>query len=88
MPKSKAKANETAQLKSAKDLKSFLQDVKQQLESEEIAPVYALTALNHVMTLENVYDLLDNPNKKLAREIWTSLKAAGLQLENPPILSA
>ncbi len=67
-------------------LKEFLQNVRDKLADSTAAPVYAMSALNHVMNLANIYTLLDKGNKELARDIWLRLKQAGLQLKNPPML--
>lgn len=68
------------------DLKSFLQSVRDKMVEGLAAPIYALSAINHVMALPDVYDLLDADNKELARDIWLRLKQAGMQVKNPPML--
>lgn len=86
-------SNETAEtpvpheaITSKKDLKTFLILVKSRMDEGISAPIYSLAALNYVLTLENVYDLLDDECKELAREIWVVLKRSGLNLKNPPVL--
>lgn len=69
-----------------KELGSYLTSIHSMLEKEEVAPVYALSALNDVLQMEGVYDLLDQGNKEIARTVWLQLKKSGVQLENPPML--
>ena len=67
-------------------LKEFLLNVRDKLADETAAPVFAMAALNYVMNLPEIYDLLSKENKELARDIWLRLKQAGLQLKTPPLL--
>ncbi|MCB0336579.1 MAG: hypothetical protein KDD62_09740 [Bdellovibrionales bacterium] len=69
-----------------KDLKSFLLNVQDKMTDGTAAPVYALSAMNRIMTLPNIYDCLDKDNKELARDIWLRIKQAGFQIKNPPLL--
>ena len=78
--------NSEAQIKSAKELKIFLTNIKNKLDDNSVSPIYAMTGLNSVLTMSNIYDLLDTNNKELAREIWLRLKKSGFQLNNPPML--
>lgn len=73
-------------ISSTADLKSFLNTIHDKLTEDVGSPIYALTAMNHIMNLQSVYDILDSETKELARNIWLRLKASGLQLRNPPIL--
>ena len=93
---SKSKEPKTAETKagdaafgvvsSRTDLKAFLLSIRDKMEDQTAAPIYALSALNHVMIQPGVYAWLDNDNKEIARDIWLRLKQAGLQLRNPPLL--
>lgn len=74
------------QLKTKKDLNSFLNNIKDQLVSEDISPIYAMSALNSALKLDKIYTLLDQSNKEIARDIWIRLKKSGFQLDNPPLL--
>ncbi len=67
------------------DLKGFLLNIRDKMAEETAAPIYALSAMNHLMTLPEIYGLIDNENKEIARDIWLRLKQAGLQLRNPPL---
>lgn len=90
--KNKAPKNETQpsdsfdSITSKADLKTFLLDVRDKMTEETAPPIYALGAINHVLNLPDVYTLLDNDNKELARDIWLRLKQSGFQVRNPPLL--
>ena len=75
-----------AGITSKEELKTFLQRVKDKMEDSQAAPLYAATAMNHVLNLSNISDLLDNENRELARDVWLRIKQAGMQVRNPPIL--
>ena len=68
------------------ELRSFLTSVRDKMMDEVAAPIYGLVAIEHVLNIEGIYQLLDEENKLLAREIWLRLKKAGIQLKNPPLL--
>lgn len=88
--KSKSKAttveDSVSDVNSRKDLKSFLLNIQDKLTDGTAAPVYALSAMNRLMTLPNIYDCLDKENKELARDVWLRIKQAGFQVKNPPLL--
>ncbi len=68
------------------ELKEFLTGLRDKLGTHAVAPIYALTAMQYVFNLPGIYDLFDKANKELAQEIWLTLKQAGMQLKNPPML--
>lgn len=70
------------------DLKAVLLNIRDKMEEELAAPIYALSAMNYIMTLPEIYTWLDNENKEVARDIWLRLRQSGLQLRNPPLLFA
>lgn len=74
------------EISSAAELKAFLLSVRDRLVEGSIPAIYALTAMNHVMSLQLVYSCLDNENKELARDIWLRIKQSGMQVCNPPML--
>lgn len=76
----------TQVITTAADLKAFLQSVRDKMTEEVAAPIYAMSAMNRVLNMSNIYDLLDNDNKEIARDIWLRLKQAGMQLHTPPLL--
>jgi len=68
------------------ELRDFLLNIRDKLADRAAAPVYALSALNHIMNKPVIYELLDKENKEIARDIWLRLKQSGFQLKNPPLL--
>ncbi|MDC0357635.1 hypothetical protein OAO01_02385 [Oligoflexia bacterium] len=68
------------------DLKGFLLNIRDRMTEEIAAPIYASSAMNHILTLPNIYDVLDEENKEIARDIWLRLKQAGIQIKTPPML--
>ncbi len=76
------------EIKSVSELKEFLLSIKNQLNEKIAPPIYALTAMNYIFNQEKVYDLFDNDNRELAREIWLALQQSGLHLRKPPLLFA
>jgi hypothetical protein len=69
-----------------KDLNTFLVSVRDGMGDGSTSPIFGMTAINHLLTAPNVYSLLDNENKEIARDIWLRLKGSGLQVKNPPML--
>lgn len=74
------------QIQNSDDLKRFLRSVIDKMSDDQAPPIYGAAAINHLLTRPDIYDLLDNENKELARDVWLRLKSAGFQLRNPPIL--
>lgn len=68
------------------DLKSFLNNVRDKMADGVSAPIYAMSAVNHVLNHPSIYQLLDNETKEIARDIWLRLKQSGLQVRNPALL--
>ena len=68
------------------DLKTFLLNIRDKMTEHTAAPIYAASAMNHILSMSDIYDLLDKTNKEIARDIWLRLKQAGLQMRNPPLL--
>ncbi len=84
--KEKANGEDKTPIKSKADLKAFLLNVRDKLADETAAPIYAVSALNCVMSDPGVYALLNKENKELARDIWLRIKQAGFHMENPRLL--
>lgn len=74
------------EISSKADLKTFLLNVRDKMAENAAPPIYAVSAVNHALQLPDIYNLLDNDNKEIARDIWLRLKQSGLQLRNPPML--
>jgi hypothetical protein len=45
-----------------------------------------MAAMQHVMNLESIYELLDSQNKEILQEIWVKLSQSGFHLRKPPLL--
>ena len=74
------------QISTKKELREYLLSVRDKMTEGTAAPVYALTAVSQVMGLSNVYELLDERGKEVARDIWFRIKQAGFQVKDPPLL--
>lgn len=68
------------------DLKSFLMNIRDKMTEGVAAPVYAVSAINHILSTPGVDDLLNKENKEIARDIWLRIKQSGFQLRNPILL--
>ena len=68
------------------ELRSFITDVHERILKDQAAPIFAMAAMQQVMSLDNIYDLLDNQNKEVLQEIWVKLSQSGLNLRRPPLL--
>jgi hypothetical protein len=98
-PKKKTKAKNTksteidgdsgtsfSEINSKEELKGFLESVREKLRDTTAASIYALSAMNFVMNLTEIYTFLDNENKEIARDIWLRIKQSGMQVKTPPML--
>ena len=55
--------------------------------AEEIAaPIYAVTAMNQILTNPEFLTFFSDENKELARDIWLRIKQGGFQVRDPPTL--
>jgi hypothetical protein len=74
------------QISTRADLLAFISDVRDKLLKEEAAPIFAMTAMQQVMSLDAIYDLLDKETKEILQEIWVKLAQSGFHLRKPPLL--
>lgn len=77
---------EISQITTKADLKAFITEVHEKVLKEQAAPIFAMTAMQQVMSLENIYDLLDSQSKEILQEIWVKLSQSGFHLRKPPLL--
>lgn len=77
---------ELSQIATKADLKAFITDVHEKLLKEQAAPIFAMAAMQQVMSLDNIYDLLDSQSKEILQEIWVKLSQSGFHLRKPPLL--
>lgn len=75
-----------SELQTSADLRTFLQSLRDKMGDDSAPAVYALSAVNHLLSLDNIYDILDNENKEIARDIWLRIKQSGFNVRNPPML--
>lgn len=68
------------------DLKSFLLNVRDKMADETAPPVYAFAVMNQILTTPDIFPMLNNENKEIARDIWLRIKQAGFQARNPSML--
>jgi hypothetical protein len=68
------------------ELCAFVTEVRDRLLKDEAAPIFAMAAMNQVMSLDGIYDLLDKDNKEILQEIWVKLSQSGFHLRKPPLL--
>jgi len=78
--------NELAQITTKAELKVFISEVRDRLLKDQAAPIFAMAAMQHVMNLESIYELLDSQNKEILQEIWVKLSQSGFHLRKPPLL--
>jgi hypothetical protein len=56
------------------------------MQDDGLSAIHALSALSSVLNSPDVYRLLDNEGKEIARDIFLRIKQSGLQLRNPALL--
>jgi hypothetical protein len=81
-----ATTQEALRITTKGELCAFITDVRDRLLKEEAAPIFAMVAMNQVMSLDSIYDLLDKENKEILQEIWVKLSQSGFHLRKPPLL--
>ncbi len=74
------------EIKTKAQLKAFLNSIRDKMGDNTAAPIYAMSAMNHILTLSAVYELLDNETKEIARDVWLRIKQSGLQVRMPSLL--
>jgi hypothetical protein len=93
-PKSKAGSTKVAgelsdvspTISSKAELKAFLNLVKERIEDDSAAPIYAVSAMNYALNTAQIYDYLDAENKELARDVWLRISQSGLRVRVPMML--
>jgi hypothetical protein len=73
-------------VRDAADLHSFLLNLRDRMSDETVAPIFALSALNQILNQPDIYKLMKQDSKELARDIWLRLKQAGLHVNAPVLL--
>ena len=85
--KKKTIANEAnKELSSAKEAKKCLLSIRDKMTDNTAPPINVLSVMNYLLSQSEIYDILNDENKEIARDIWLRLRQAGLQVKNPPML--
>ncbi|MEY4668806.1 MAG: hypothetical protein RL518_1505 [Pseudomonadota bacterium] len=79
-------SKELSKIGTKTDLKAFITEVHDKMLKEQAAPIFAMSAMQQIMSLDNIYDLLDNQSKEILQEIWVKLQQSGFHLRKPPLL--
>ena len=79
-------SKEIAKFSTKADLKAFITEVHDKMLKEQAAPIFAMAAMQQIMSLDNIYDLLDSQSKEILQEIWVKLQQSGFHLRKPPLL--
>jgi hypothetical protein len=74
------------QISTKEELRSFITDVRDRLLKDEAAPIFAMAAMQQVMSLDAIYELVDKETKEILQEIWVKLSQSGFHLRKPPLL--
>ena len=69
-----------------KELADFLETIDERLNSTDDSYMHSILAFNHILRQPNAAELLDEPMRKSAREIWVKIKSMGIMLNDPPLL--
>lgn len=90
-PKANGKAatapyKNVGEIASESDLKAFLQSIRDKMAEELAAPIFAVSALNNILTSPELNVYLNDENKEIARDIWLRVRQSGFQVRNPPML--
>ena len=81
-----SKSPESIQIATREELRVFVTDVRDKLLKDDAAPIFAMAAMNQVMSLDSIYDLLDKEIREILQEIWVKLSQSGFHLRKPPLL--
>ena len=76
----------TGKITTTAELKLFLTNLLDKMKDEAAAAIYISAAMNHVLNIPEIYELLDNESREMARDVWLRLKATGMHIKNPPLL--
>ena len=79
-------SKEISKIATKADLTAFITEVHEKMLKEQAAPIFAMAAMQQIMTLDNIYDLLDSQSKEILQEIWVKLQQSGFHLRKPPLL--
>ncbi|RMD85784.1 MAG: hypothetical protein D6808_04635 [Candidatus Dadabacteria bacterium] len=84
--KAKDSGDFPAEITTSSDLEKFLTEIRDKMSDGTSAPIYSLSSLRYLLNLPNIYDILDENNREIARDIWLRLKQSGFHVKAPPML--
>ena len=70
------------------ELTSFIRDVRDKLLKEQAPAIFAMSAMQYVMNLDDIHGMMDTEIKEILQEIWVKLSQSGFHLRKPPLLFA
>ena len=74
------------EISSESDLKAFLLNLRDKMVEQTAPPIFAASSMNQILTTPEVYSLLTDESKEVARDIWLRIRQSGFQISNPPLL--
>jgi hypothetical protein len=80
------KSAESAKKYTKKDIKDYISDIEKKIVNSDGAYLHSIVALNEILRVPEIQDLLDDELKGHMRDLWVKLKSSGVQLTDPPIL--
>jgi len=72
---------------SKEDLVQALEAIETTLETSKTASLHSMLFLNKILRSPNAREILDANLTTRTQTLWNKVKATGLQLNDPPILS-
>jgi Cdc6-like AAA superfamily ATPase len=67
------------------DLLTLFKYLIAKLEKQETPVIHVLTLINNLMKRDDIYTLLNDENRSVARELWYFIGKSGSQLPCPPM---
>lgn len=80
------RTSEVLQIGSKKELREYVANIEKRVVEKAGADIAALVAINHILRMPNVEELVDPEIKSQIKDLWIKLKATGITVEDPPLL--
>lgn len=71
---------------SKEEIAAFIKDIEQKISKNSEAHLHSLIALNKIMRAPNIDTVMDKKLKDKIKVLWGKLKAAGVNLADPPLI--
>ena len=68
------------------EVRETLDEIAKRMAESRTASMHAMLTLTHLLRLSNAAALFDEALTKQAKDLWLKVKAAGVQLSDPPLL--